>query len=360
MRSSLAPAFLVLLVGAAPAQEPFRFGVVCHTRGGPYNGDIPRARMDELISELAELELDFLVLTGDLVYGDFNTFYEPDGVVDGAAIRADWDTVDALFARLGIPVHRAPGNHDVWDEVTRDIWLERYGALHQSFVYGNSRFLLLNSCWYPPLGTTGRSPEWFIRGVQLEDDQVEFVRAEMEAAQDAAHVFAFLGHMLWWDADADWWSDVHPLLAAGPTRAVFAGDLGPWKFSHVARDGVDYVQSTVEFTEVPLQMLRNREGSRLLSSQLDNYVVVTVTGPDVDYEVRTLGALTTGRFEPADWQAVAEHDEGTFRRRLADKWHTPEKLLRGALLVGALGFAGGVVVALGAGLLRSTARGRRT
>ncbi len=358
MRSSLAATFLALFASGVLAQEPFTFAVVGHTRGGPDNGLLPRERLDELIDELRRARPDFVVLTGDLVYGDFDTFYEPGRPVDAEAVRADWDAVDAVFERLGVPVHRAPGNHDVWDDVTRDVWLERYGALHQSFTHGNSRFLLLNSCWYPKPGTTGRSPEWAIRGVKLDPEQVAFVRAEMEAARGQEHVFAFLGHMLWWWEDAAWWSEVHPLLAAGPTRAVFAGDLGPWKFSHTERDGVDYVQSAVEFTEVPLVMLQNRERSRLITAQLDNYVVVTVDGSDVSYEVRTLGALTTGRHEPADWRAMAEHDKGTFRRRLANKWHTPEKLVRGVLLVGLIGVAAGALATLLLVLVLRRVRGR--
>lgn len=350
-------AILSVLVGGAHAQQPYRFAVVGHTRGGPEQGDLPLAQLDELVADLRGQRLDFVVLTGDLIYGDFNALYSGDPV-DADAVRADWDAVDAIFDRIGVPVHRAPGNHDVWDEVTRDIWIERYGPLQSSFAHGTSRFLLLNSCWYPSPGTTGRSPEKYIRGIQMDTDEVEFIRREMDAAASAEHVFAFLGHMLWWHDWAEWWTDVHPLLAAGPTRAVFAGDLGPWKFSHTERDGVHYIQSAVEYTEVPLQMLRNREGSRSITWQLDNYVVVAVDGPDVGYEVRTLGTLTSGRYEPADYQNIAEYDKGTFRRRLANKWHTPDKLFRGVLLVGGLGFGGGLFFALALFVLLRLRRAR--
>jgi hypothetical protein len=86
-------------------------------------------------------------------------------------------------------------------------------------------------------------------------------------------------------------------------RAVFAGDYGPMKFSHQRRDGIDYVQTSVE-GDVPLELLRAREDSRLLSAQLDNFLLVTVAGTEVRTEVRTLGAFSTGKFSPDHWRAV--------------------------------------------------------
>jgi hypothetical protein len=334
-----------------PVGERYAFVVVGHTRGGPENGIIPRDRLEELAREIRELEPDFVVLTGDLVYGDINRQTEPPGVVlDDAAIRADWDAVDAVFAAIGVPIHRAPGNHDVWNHSTLAIWQERYGAPYQSFRHGNGLFLLLNSCWLPAPGDPRHLPPRYIRGQQLPEDQVAWIRSELDGSA-AEHVFAFMGHVLWWEPEASWWRDVHPLLAAAPTRAVFAGDLGPWKWSHLERDGIHYVQSSVEFTVPPIQMLRNREGSRAISAQLDNYVLVTVDGARVDYQVHTLGALTTGRFTPELYREINEYDDGTVARWLYSRWHTPAKMLRGVLLVGAGAFAAGLLAAATAGLI---------
>lgn len=343
--------------GSEPSpSERYAFAVVGHTRGGPENGIIPRERLEELAQEIRELAPDFVVLTGDLIYGDIDKQHEPQGVVlDDAAIRADWDAVDAVFDSIGVPIHRAPGNHDIWNHSTLAIWNERYGAPYQSFRHGNGLFLLLNSCWLPAPGDPGHLPPRYIRGLQLPADQVAWIRSEL-AAGETEHVFAFMGHVLWWEPEAPWWRDLHPLLAAAPTRAVFAGDLGPWKWSHLERDGIHYVQSSVEFTEPPIPMLRNRESSRAISAQLDNFVLVTVDGERVDYEVRTLGALTTGRFTPELYRKVNEYDQGSIARKLASRWHTPSKLLRGVLLVAGGAFAAGLLVAAIAGSARRKRR----
>jgi 3',5'-cyclic AMP phosphodiesterase CpdA len=321
--------------------ERFSFVVIGHTRGGPGNGKQPTARYEEMVSEIRRLAPDFVVLTGDLVYGDFEA-----KVVDGNAVTRDWEAVDAVFAQLGCPVHRAPGNHDVWEPTTRDIWIQRYGALEKSFEHSGSRFLLLNSCWTPAPGENAQVPPKYIRGVQLDAERVAFVRGEVERAKDAQHVFVFLGHVLWWDDSAPWWSDVHPLLTQVNTRAVFSGDLGPWKFSHLRRDGIDYVQSAVEFANPPVVMQRNREAVRMLSEQLDNFAFVTVDGDGVRIEIKTLGALSTGLFTPAMYRDVHEYDAGSFERKVFARMDTPGKLVGWLAKLGLLAFTAGVAVTL--------------
>ncbi|MCC7011624.1 MAG: metallophosphoesterase [Planctomycetes bacterium] len=323
--------------------QSYTFAVVGHTRGGPGNGTLPMERYDELVREVRRCKPAFVVLTGDLVYGDFEA-----REVDRAAVESDWDAVDRVFARFECPVHRVPGNHDLWDPTTRDLWTERYGELQKSFDYEGSKFLLLNSCWTPAPGETGQCPPRFIRGVQLDDSRVRFVEGEIEGARDAAHVFAFLGHVLWWDDEASWWSDVHPLLSQVPTRAVFSGDLGPWKFSHQQRDGIHYIQSAVEFTVPPTVMQRNRESIRSISEQLDNFALVTVDGDAVRIEIRTLGALESGRFTPAKYREVHEYDAGSFERKVFNRMDTPEKLVGWLWKLGGAAALGGAM--LGAGL----------
>ena len=38
-----------------------------------------------------------------------------------------------------------PGNHDLSNDVMRDVWRKRYGSTYYSFVYENVLFLCLNS-----------------------------------------------------------------------------------------------------------------------------------------------------------------------------------------------------------------------
>ena len=329
------------MLAALLVAQAFSFVVIGHTRGGPGNGTLPAERYAEMVDEVRALHPSFVVLTGDLVYGDFEAT-----TVDRAAVEKDWDAVDAVFAQFGCPVHRVPGNHDLWEPTTRDLWTARYGELQKSFEFGGSKFLLLNSCWTPAPGETGQCPPKFIRGVQLDGARLEFVRKEIASAKDALHVFVFLGHVLWWDEDAAWWKDVHPLLKSVNTSNVFSGDLGPWKFSRMQRDGIDYVQSSVEFANPPIVMQRNRESIRMISEQLDNFAYVTVYGANVHVELKTLGATSTELFTPAKYREVHEYDAGTFERKVFSRMETPEKLVGWLWKLGLSAFGGGMIVAL--------------
>lgn len=329
------------MLAALALAQSFSFVVIGHTRGGPGAGALPTARYEEMVGEIQRLEPDFVVLTGDLVYGDFEA-----KTVDAVAVQKDWEAVDAVFGRLGCPVHRVPGNHDVWEPTTRDIWIERYGALNKSFEHEGSRFILLNSCWTPEPGENAQCPPRFIRGVQIGAEGGKFLERELDLATDARHVFVFLGHVLWWEDDAYWWEDIHPMLTRMKTRAVFSGDLGPWKFSHLERDGIDYVQSSVEFANPPIVMQRNREAVRAITEQLDNYAYVTVDGDDVRIEIKTLGALTTDLFTPAKYREVHDYDAGSFERKVFNRMDTPQKLVGWLWKLGLTAFTGGVLVAL--------------
>jgi hypothetical protein len=344
-------AFLGTGSAAPQAQARFSFAVVGHVRG-PANGELPRERLQRLIEDVRRAGPDLVVLTGDSIYGDIDRQWDEERTpLDREALVADWEALDALLATLEVPVHRAPGNHDLWERTTLEVWRERYGEPHRWFDFEGARFLILNSCWLPPEGSDERLPGRFIRGFQLPPEQVEWLAGALAAAPAPEHVFGFMGHTLWWEDDAAWWREVHPLLARAPTRAVFAGDLGPNKWAHLERDGIHYVQSAVEFTDPALRMLQNREESRRINAELDNWVLVHVDGPEVRYEVRALGALSEPRHGPEHHRAVHEHDAGSVPRKLFDRFHTPQKLFDGLLMAGTLGLGGGLLIGIALAVL---------
>jgi hypothetical protein len=244
-----------------------------------------------------------------MIWGDVRA-----DVADGDAIKRDWDRLDAALDQLGVPIYRVPGNHDINDRVTRDIYFARYGQLPQAFTYRGSRFILLNSSWVPEGSDLPSLKHQYVRGKQLGSVQLEFIRKELSESRRYDHAFLFMHHLLWWHKDeAAWWHDVHPLLVDRNGRAVFGGDLGPMKFSHMRRDGIDYLQSAIEGT-AELGILREWNSSRLLSQQFDNYLYVTVDGPHVSVEAKTIGVISTGNFTPQHWRAVDDYEPPLMKR----------------------------------------------
>lgn len=337
--SRCAAAALLLASGVPSAHggdERLRFVVLGHLRGDA-NGEMLQ-NLGEVLECVRREEPDLVFLCGDLIWGDI------DGPVptDPALLRADWERLDQALLSIGAPVYRVPGNHDICDVPSRDVWRERYGVLPREISAGNARFLLLDSSWRPPDGNTAKHPQHAIRGVPLDGAQLAFLRGEMERASEVQHLFVFMHHLLWWEDQAAWWKDAAPLFEGRPVRAVFSGDYGPLKFSHLERGGVHYLQTSIE-NEVSIPMLRGREESRLLSAQLDNYVVVDVEGPEVRYSVRAVGALSTGKFSPARYRDVHTYDRQSLGRKLMRRWSTSNRLLTGVLQLAAASFAAGVL-----------------
>ncbi len=337
---------LAALPGSAPAQEPpplQRFVVLGHIRGDAGRGLSPR--LPELLDRVRRIRPEFVLLTGDIIWGDVQ-----DEVTDPASLERQWNEVDSALATLGVPVLRVPGNHDISDGVSRDLYARRYGLPPQAVQVGPSRILLLSSAWIPAPGDTGKRR--YVRGHPLDAGQIEFLRRELASAPGTARqTFVAMHHLLWWDPDdGPWWREVHPLLAQAGVTAVFTGDYGPLKFSTLERDGVRYYQTSIE-TPVSLQMLRNRLSSRLLSAQFDNFLEVRVERSGAEVIVHPVAEVSSGEFTPARYRAINEVPEPAepLHRRIWQRIGTPRRL--GALL-------GGLVIVFLAGWVVGRAAGR--
>jgi hypothetical protein len=280
---------------------PYSFAVVGHIRG-PEDGRL-HYLLDDLLAELEREDPEFMVLTGDLIWGDVNS-----DTTDPDRIRDQWQDLDSALARLDIPIYRVPGNHDITDVPSRRVYEERYGAASRMVNVGPARLLLYGSGFIPEADDTRKHV--FIRGVQPESAQVAWISEQLREADErgAGQTFLFMHHLLWWaEPDASWWQEVHPALVDHGVRAVFSGDWGPMKFSHLRRDGIDYYQSSIAPEPAPevLDHLRGHEWNRLLAGQFDNFLMVRVAGPDsVSVEVRTLGETASEAFTPDLWRQV--------------------------------------------------------
>ena len=187
----------------------------------------PLENSDIYTQSLAEFNLlkpHFVVHTGDIILG---------GAAEG--VPPQWDLWEQTVAVCEPPYLVLPGNHDITDQATEDIWTTRIGPTHYSFRYGNSFFILLNS---EEQGAVER----------ISDAQVAWLKEQLESAK-AENVFVFL-HQPYFEHSADpalaeeeWeerWANVAETFKGYPVRVVFAGHR------HIYRDcgtvdGVRYV-----------------------------------------------------------------------------------------------------------------------
>jgi len=330
---------LLAMLAAAPLgaqnSDPWSFVVLGHIRG--WNNAL-HPRLGELLAEVRFRRPELVVLAGDQIWGDMGQVPRR-----RSALEKEWGDLDSALATLGVPRIQVPGNHEINDLVTRDVYRERFGELPRSLTIRNVRFLLLNSVWIPKDGDTTLARN--IRGVDIDSAQVRWLRDELGRPDAPPHTVVILHHLLWWQGDEEpWWREIHPLLRAAGVRAVFSGDHGPLKFSQMERDGVAYYQVSIG-GDPGLEMLRVRESSRTLAAQFDTFLHVRVDGPSFEVGVETTGEVSSGHFTPQHYRDVHEFRPPP-RPRLERLWeaiNSPVRLAALALLV--LGSVGiGVVI----------------
>jgi hypothetical protein len=279
---------------ARPADR-FSFVVVGHPRG---NSDAElHPRIDELLERIRATKPDLVFITGDMIWGSL-----PAALADRAAVVGQWERLDAKLATLGVPVHRVPGNHDIHDPITRDVFRERYGSYPRLVEHRNARFYLFNSTFVPTGDDPVPASMKLGKTVRLDSSQVGFLVAEL-AKRRPGHDFLVMHHVLWWEDDAPWWTEVHPNLATGTVRAVFAGDLGPTMYTHLQRDRVDYFRSIVNADVYnPIAGRPDAAGKLIPSLQFETFLHVTVEGAKVEYRVEPVAALSSTAFLPGRWR----------------------------------------------------------
>jgi hypothetical protein len=110
------------------------------------------------------------------------------------------------------------GNHDVTNPLLQQMWREKFGAAWYSFDYKDVHFLCLCS----------EDPEQ-----RIGDDQLDFIRTDLDQHADARHTLVFLHKPLWNYAERDLaagnpdstnWTQVEELLGDRP-YTVFAGHI---------------------------------------------------------------------------------------------------------------------------------------
>jgi hypothetical protein len=116
---------------AFPKDDTLRFVVV-----GDRTGQHRPGVFEKALAQVDQLHPDFVINIGDLIEGNTE---------DRTRIDAEWKEVDGAINQLRMPFFYVPGNHDLTNEVQRQIWRQRLGADYYHFTYKNVLFLVLNT-----------------------------------------------------------------------------------------------------------------------------------------------------------------------------------------------------------------------
>ena len=147
------------------------------------------------ISEINLLNPDFVIISGDLVYGQIYPY----------EYRREYRLCYQLIQRFDVPTYLCPGNHDGYRRILEDgftFWEHYFGPLYYSFNFGNYHFLSVNSYDHSPLGrlTILFAPlNW---GGSIRDKQLQWIENDLQN-DDSELTFMFMHHNPLWDTQKD-------------------------------------------------------------------------------------------------------------------------------------------------------------
>ncbi len=343
--------FVILGSSTAHAEEAvsesFSFAVWGHPRS--LDGE-PPLHFRELLDRLEALDPDLLIITGDAIYGMSRMDPDPD------VIREDWNSLYRGLDRLGIPIHVVPGNHDVSNFVTRDVFLERHRKPPYAFSFNRSRFLILDTIGIDQRTEDGH-PNWKPQMLFFDDAQIRFIRSEIGREGEYDHIFLFMHHTdFWLDDKWPWWQKIHPILQGSKARVVFAGTPAYSKYVYFQRDGVEYIQSSF-LDLLPLGQYHGYQDRWKFtkSQQFDNFQFVAVERDSYAIDTIVVGARSSRAFDP-DWVRASEWPVH-FREYLAARFHQIFPMWEDLVLVAAIW--GGICLLTGALLAAGVCGWRR-
>lgn len=161
--------------------EEFQFGVLADNAGGSRPGVVAAG-----LRMLNLLQPEFVVNLGDLVEG----YMKPEDHTPATAetYRDWWKEWDGYLEGLQSPFFYVPGNHDLNNPASVQVWLERFGGTRQysHFRYKDALFLLVSTEDPPKDSDTifKTDPET----AKMLDDAYQATKAAARAGASAAEL----------------------------------------------------------------------------------------------------------------------------------------------------------------------------
>ena len=184
--------------------DNFQFAIVSDRTGGRRPGIFVQA-----MQRLNWLQPEFVLCVGDLINGYSENL---------EMLHDQWDEVQERTESLEMPFFYVAGNHDITNQVMRDLWRQKFGVNYYSFVYRDVLFLILDS-------QDGDPESGFHAG--LSPDQIAYMRQALAEHDDVRWTLLFFHQPLWLydeeEPDADTaFSQITAALNDRP-YTVFAG-----------------------------------------------------------------------------------------------------------------------------------------
>ncbi len=193
-------------------RDEFRFVMVGDRTGGRVPGLMPQA-----FREINYLYPEFVISVGDLIDGPGPT---PE------RINQFWKEFDDEVALLKSPFVYVPGNHDVWNTTSKDIYEQKYGPTYRSFDYRGLHFITLDT---EEFDETGKKFD------RIDGKQLEWLKEDIARNRDAKAILVLMHKPIWLSGGLAKAEEVWKGLPV----YVFAGHVH--RYSYQVIDGIPHI-----------------------------------------------------------------------------------------------------------------------
>lgn len=215
LASVLALASLGGVVALRAVTEPkndFRFSILGDRTGGAQPQIYGR-----VWREIDLMHPDFVINVGDTIQGGGD-----------AEAPGQWQELRPLFQRYShYPLYFTPGNHDVFSDTSRDLYVKESGRAPQySFNYQDAHFTVLDNS----------------RTTDLTQEQLDFLTRDLEANKDKNPKFIFFHKPYWIPILKLGSSDfpLHKVALKYGVQHIISGH--GHQFVRMVRDGIAYME----------------------------------------------------------------------------------------------------------------------
>jgi 3',5'-cyclic-AMP phosphodiesterase len=262
-------ALAVAAAFALPPQERFTFAIL-----GDRTGEAQDGVYEQLWNEAAAERPAFVVTTGDSIQG-----------LHDEKAEAEWRAVQSIWrAHRRIPLYVAPGNHDIWSDVSERLFTKYAGhPPRYSFDYRQAHFTILDNS----------------RADALSDADLAFLEKDLNAHAGAAVKFVVMHRPSWFLHVALGNSDfpLHRLAKQHRVQYVVAGHVHD--LLRFELDGITYLS-------MPSSGGHLRLSKAYEAGWFFGRARVAVNGGAIDFAiVEAQAPHGEGRItKPADWGAA--------------------------------------------------------
>lgn len=180
----------------------------------------------QIFTEVALLRPNFVLWTGDTIYGTDDTIPEAE---------REYEAFLKAAALAAVPIYNAPGNHELHDrpEMAK-LYEQKMGRLYGSFDYGGVHFIALNTADFGMKGGVGT-------------EQMQWLQQDLEANKNAGLIVVFTHYPLFPKNADEGFSDtanrdaLHNLFVKYGVKYVFSGHEHLYYSS--VHDGIHYIVS---------------------------------------------------------------------------------------------------------------------